>query len=362
MIANVDPLLLTSPDNRFKPKAMQLKLCKQRRTGSALQSGFTLVELLVVIAIIGILVALLLPAVQAAREAARRTQCVNNLKQIGLALLNHHDTTRAFPAGCISDIAPPRWSPPASGASQPASVSWCLSTTGMSFTPKTGPAAGTKSKFMGAPWTVSILQYLEEGSQFGVIDFGAPFMDASTTVPDPNKSLLTRLGVYQCPSASEAVSVFPLASTYLGCQGGGEFKECFGTGSSDPIPNERTMYSNGILFVGSKVKMKHITDGTSKVILAGETKHGNGEWAGSAKIEGGAASTVLGSTYHPPNLYPDLPIRTSTQMSSYSSQHPGGCNFVLADGSVHFMSDDINLGTYRLLGQRDDGQMQGNWP
>jgi prepilin-type N-terminal cleavage/methylation domain-containing protein/prepilin-type processing-associated H-X9-DG protein len=318
------------------------------------RAAFTLVELLVVIAIIGVLVALLLPAVQAARESARKTQCVNNLKQIGLALQNHHDAKRVFPQGCMADKAPPRWTPPAG-------VGWCTNGS-MTFTPKVGPSAGTATGFMGAPWTVSILQYMEEGSQFSVINFGAPFMDASTTVPDPNKSLLTRLGIYQCPSASETLSAWPLATTYLGCQGGGDAKECFGSSGSDVIPQERTMYSNGTLYIGSRTQMKHITDGTSKVILVGETRHGSAQWAASGKTNNSAAaSVVLGSTYQPPNHYPDLPIKTHYAMASYSSQHAGGCNFVLADGSVHFIADDINLATYRLLGQRDDGMIT-NWP
>jgi prepilin-type processing-associated H-X9-DG protein len=108
--------------------------------------------------------------------------------------------------------------------------------------------------------------------------------------------------------------------------------------------------------------MKHITDGTSKVILVGETKHGSGEWAASGKANNSAAaSVVLGSTYQSPNYYDNLPVRVYAAMSSYSSQHAGGCNFVLADGSVHFIADEIDLATYRYLGQRDDGQ-QVTWP
>jgi len=334
---------------------MKTNLGKHGRSGNGLRCGFTLVELLVVIAIIGVLVALLLPAVQAAREAARRNQCVNNLKQIGLALQNHHDARRVFPQGCMADKAPPRTTP------NTWPVTWCKSN-GTTFTPKVGPNAGTASGYLGAPWTVSILQYLEEGSQLEVIDFGAPFMDATTTVPEPNKSLLKRLAIYQCPSATEAVSTYPLATTYLGCQGGGTAQECFGSSSSDVILNERSMFSNGILYFGSKVRMKHVTDGTSKVILVGETKHGSGEWAASGKANNSAAaSVVLGTTYQPPNQYPDLPIRTHYAMASYSSQHAGGCNFVLADGSVHMITDDIELATYRFLGQRDDGSIT-NWP
>lgn len=345
-------LRLRTPVGR--PALIRQPMLNNRCVSSMRRVGFTLVELLVVIAIIGILVALLLPAIQAAREAARRSQCTNQLKQLGLALQNCHDARRMFPSGCIADKTPPRWSPPAS-------VSWCNSLASMSFTPRTGPSAGTTSKYLGAPWTVSILQYLEEGSQFGVIDFGAPFLDATTTVPNPNKALLIRLGIYQCPTTTEALNEFPLATTYLGCQGGGDTKECFGTSTSDLVPNERTMYSNGILYAGSRVNMKHITDGTSKTFLVGETKHGNGEWAASAKIDGAAASPVLGSTFHPPNLYPAPPIRAHYQMSSFGSGHSSGCNFAMADGSVHFIPDAIDLATFRSLGQRDDGLVLGTW-
>jgi prepilin-type N-terminal cleavage/methylation domain-containing protein len=161
------------------------------------RSGFTLVELLVVIAIIGILVALLLPAIQAAREAARRTQCSNNAKQIGLALHNYHDTHQAFPAGA-----------------------WNFSAAGVTNDSCTAPASGRR-----APWTVLILPYMEYQALYETADLEAQFVCSNTEPPTsgPNREVWnTNVPTYQCPSfPTRAKNAPDNHGNYYGVMGGG---------------------------------------------------------------------------------------------------------------------------------------------
>ncbi|MEX0818470.1 MAG: DUF1559 domain-containing protein, partial [Pirellulaceae bacterium] len=159
--------------------------------------GFTLVELLVVIAIIGILVALLLPAVQAAREAARRMQCSNNLKQLGLALHNYHDTLKTFPPGYVSNR------PGVEGSS-----SWCRS-----------------GGVQGAPWTALILPYMEQQNLHDQFNFNVPFQATSNQMAPPNSNVVIPLDTYSCPSDVRLGSN-PLWNSYFGVQGGGTAPDC----------------------------------------------------------------------------------------------------------------------------------------
>lgn len=189
------------------------------------RSGFTLVELLVVIAIIGILVALLLPAVQAAREAARRMQCSNNMKQIALALHNYHDTYKTFASGHVLTNIPPG---------------------------PTGCYTGSPQTFPGAPWTALILPYIEQGTIYDQLDFRFPFPRAMAVVASPPLTapnvvpLTTPLSVYRCPSlptmpfpwaipATANTGLAPLGDPskltlcYFGCMGGGPIRTTAGT-------------------------------------------------------------------------------------------------------------------------------------
>jgi prepilin-type N-terminal cleavage/methylation domain-containing protein len=319
----------------------------------ARRRGFTLVELLVVIAIIGILIALLLPAVQAAREAARRTQCSNNLKQIGLALHNYHGARRMFPPGATIDGPPPLSS----------TTNWCR---GLKFT-ATYTAPPTTDKFMGPPWTVWILPYLEAGAQFKSVHLNAAFYNAAAVVPPPNDTLLVPMKSFTCPSYSY-LDQYPATTNYLGCQGGPLTPQAGGPAVAAPecsnTTGQRTWFSNGVLYAGSKIKVKDITDGTSKTIMVGESKYTIIAWAGSAKSDSAAVSTVLGSTMEQVNLIEmsDSLIAggvANYSMRIYGSNHSGGCHFLMADASARFVSETIDLNVYRQLGPRNDSLPAG---
>ena len=295
------------------------------------ERGFTLVELLVVIAIIAMLVTLLLPAVQAAREAARRTQCINNMKQLGIALHSYHDSLGAFPSGFESNHPPP--------VRSRAPSNWC-----------------NQGGVQGPPWRVLILQWIEGAAQFDNLDFDAPFYHISNQLEGPNKELLVPMAVYSCPSHVE-IGQNPLLSSYVGVQGGGPVVECANTRCG--VIGNRTWFSNGILYAGSKIKIAQITDGTSKVFLVGENRYAWSVWSASAKQDSCALALPLAGALDPINLYPEPGDYT---MRGFSSHHPGGCNMLMADSSVHFVNEWIDLEIYQHLGQRDDELPVGGLP
>jgi len=308
-------------------------------------TGFTLVELLVVIAIIGILTALLLPAVQAAREAARRTQCKNNLKQMGLALLNFHEANRRFPPGYSAA------DPYSDGATD------------------TSPGWG---------WGALVLPFIDEQSLFATIHRDRPIQD-----PQNAAAVWTTVKAYVCPSDvgrdGELVafevpdgfgSTIALAapSSYSACNGGDE------SDTSDPT-------GLGIFYRNSRrTRMADITDGRSKTILVGEHAwaHAEGIWAGAisnAVCQRGLLNPCPGSgaaSYPAPTLvlsHSHLNNATSDTdggLDDFSSRHPGGSHFVLADGSVHFLvsipgdNDDDSYThdsvVFQALGTRANGE------
>lgn len=201
------------------------------------KAGFTLIELLVVIAIIAILVALLLPAVQQAREAARRTACKNQLKQIGLGLQNYHDTHSVFPIG--------------------------------------EGYVGTTSSFVTncsnaprrAPWTVLVLPYLEESALYESFNFSQQFRSLYSEAPTSGANFTASnqiVSAYHCPS-------FPapdgLHTNYFGVMGGGESEANWVHAGSMP---GRALWNNGTLFLNSSVRMRDLTDGTSNTIVWGK--------------------------------------------------------------------------------------------
>src|SRR5262245_41285090 len=210
---------------------------------AARRSGFTLIELLVVIAIIAILIGLLLPAVQKVREAAARAKCQNNLKQIGLALHNYHDSYGRFPPGSSADIDP--WKTPGTAANS----DW------------------------GSSWMVHILAHIEQTSVLSRWQFSG---QSGWQVANNNATIkgLT-IGVYRCPS-TVLPDLNPYSATLPGAGGVGIMYATYvavSGGSTDP--GIRTLGTNllsdhGILYANSKVTMNQIPDGTSNTIMVGE--------------------------------------------------------------------------------------------
>ena len=318
--------------------------------------GFTLIELLVVIAIIGVLVGLLLPAVQAAREAARRSSCVANLKQIGLALLNHHSSKQHFPHG------------------------WWLSAPGPGMSPWNMRFSGSKFG-----WGSFVLPQLEEQAIYDTLSFTDTgsntglygiLMPAATAANGLNK----KLPIFSCPSDTLA------PSGYRG-YGTSNYVGCYGTSNNNRGQYVGGFTADGIFFTNSKVAMKDITDGTSNTILAGEITSDQKMWqyysggTGSGPTTGGGLwpgvpqqikmdNLVVRDVHpsHPINvLLPQATIQTGAGDSDgFGSRHPGGAVFVFCDGSVHFLNENIQsssspLGTYQRLGSKSDGLPVGDY-
>ncbi len=300
-----------------------LFLTRRRRS-----SGFTLVELLVVIAIIGILVALLLPAIQAAREAARRSRCQNNLRQIGVGLHNYHDTHGVFPPGYVAGRIPDT------------SSSWCNAP---------GPGNPTDSNGQFAPWTVLVLPFLEQESLYHEFDFDVRFVGNNIQMMAPNSNVVVPLSVYQCPSDVD-LSMDPLLPSYLGVQGGGTSPDCQNTGCTPANP--RAFYISGMLFAGSRMGLRDALDGSSNVFLVAESRYAGAAWAASGKQDTCAYTRILTGAQDQINLHGGRGVHSTRGFSSY---HPGGCHVLMGDASVHFLAETIDLTTYQQLAQRRSG-------
>ena len=291
---------------------------------SSLRNAFTLVELLVVIAIIGILIALLLPAVQAAREAARRMQCRNNLKQIGLALHTYHDAHRVFPMGSETASGQGYWG-----------------------------------------YAVFILPQLELGNVLDTVDFRNPDCCAyiralqgisppGPAQPDPTSQAFP---VLICPSdphgheklkdgtpdAQPCGDLYP--SDYLGVAGDTEA----GGGCGNLLDG------NGMLYSLSAVRLADVKDGTSNTLMVGERGIPQ-DLIWGWTICGGSACEQYVSTERGLSPGADAP-HTSGIIERFWSWHPGGTHFVLGDGSVQFLSYNIDLATYNALSTRAGGEV-----
>ncbi|MBI2823654.1 MAG: DUF1559 domain-containing protein [Planctomycetia bacterium] len=279
------------------------------------RSAFTLVELLVVIAIIGVLIALLLPAVQAARSAARRTACKNNLKQIGLALSTYADVHGTFPAGWIG-FDPVARLPHPEGAT-------------------------------GWSWNALLLPYMEHGTVWsGLIHFDRPVAD-----PVHQAARVTVLPMFQCPEdpgdrTFDAVLAELAAANYVGAFGTDDIDDCTGMSPGS------TCASNGVLFHNSGVRLAEITDGLSHTFVVGErsSRLGYSTWVGVVPGGDGAIVRIVGSFDHTPN-------HPTGHFDDFGSYHPGGCHFVMGDGSVQFVSQLVALSVYQAHATRSAGDI-----
>jgi len=297
--------------------------------------GFTLVELLVVIAIIGVLVALLLPAVQAAREAARRTQCSNKLRQLALACHNYHDTLLTLPSGGIN-------------TNTQTGTDWCSK----------GSTSETR-----APWSVLLLPYIEETNLYDKFNFGQQFTSSSNVPGSSANDALFKLNnaKFQCPSS--AISTRSINNTdYFAVQGGGPTPDCSTQGGV------RVFYKNGAMFWRSGINLAAITDGTSNTYLLGESRYcltptGRADgfhvgWASGMKSDAFGAPLICAAAKEQPNSIKQHGGNTDTlgiQTRLFGSFHPAGLHMAMADGSIQFVSNNISLALHQQTAIRDDG-------
>jgi len=298
------------------------------RHHAAKRRAFTLVELLVVIAIIGILIALLLPAVQSAREAARRMQCTNNLKQWGLAMHNYHSTHNMFPPGA-------RWGRDARG--------------------------NDVSGLMGMSVHVFLLPYMEEGATFEGLDptlTYASAINAEWGQKIPQACLCPSDGMQPQDPFGGSGQNQP-TTNYSGVMGAG-LKSADVVQLNDGLCG--SYYKDGIFYPFSEVRVRDITDGTSNTMAMGERTLELRFWIKGA-MEKGVSTMVC--AYCTKNVR--WPLNADEETYSYDdgtcmfndlffgSRHPGGANFTFADGSVHFLEDSIEMRLYQRLASIHDG-------
>lgn len=315
--------------------------------------GFTLIELLVVIAIIGVLVAILLPAVQQAREAARASQCRNHLKQIGVALHNYHDQFGVFPPGNGFSTESP-------------DAGYKINLT-------------TANRAAAYGWGAYILPQLDQLGLFNKLDVNGRELITVMRTANLRPIAQTILSVYKCPSDDApdlneprafSNAIFgdtPVAtSNYVGVHG------TRWSHADNWILNGEDPY--GIFWPGSRVRIDDIKDGTSNTFMVGERNWDNFSaiWIGTRNYTGNGDVGLrqhLGIT----NWKINLPGNNSPR--AFHSNHTGGAHFLLGDGSVRFVDDSIHfdnalkiagnpqsmIGTYQRLGMRADGAIVGEF-
>lgn len=339
------------------------------------RSGFTLIELLVVIAIIAILIALLVPAVQKVREAASRTQCQNNLKQIGLALHMYHDANKHLPFG--------------KGPSYPGAPSY-------------------------ARWSVhsQILPYVEQAALYQTLNFSFPpntngmagpvvnFMPAYTNAGNTNAMCSSPVPLFLCPSDSAPITGWLGQNNYVGCVG--TMYECDDSESNVSPIDPTDITRAGVLYFLSQVRLTDITDGTSNTALFSEHLRGGGVASSKTAMFVMPNQTSLNGTYttcqglNPQTATPlsywqggswsmgemcctlynhvstpntitcaGLPfpggMNTMSMCQPATSAHDSGVNLLLGDGSTRFVTNGVSLATWQALGTRNNGEVVGDF-
>ena len=303
------------------------------------KKGFTLVELLVVIAIIGILIGMLLPAVQSVREAARRVTCQNNLRQIGIALLNYESSFMSLPPGRVGcdDIG------------EQMQVSQCHS-------------ALTSEEKNGASGFVAILPQLEQGNlsealrveNGGLWNRDVDDLDWWRNFPMKRSGIQVQLPVFWCPSESgkrESDVYQPIlaaTSSYA-----------FSNGSLGPDnPVHTTKYKNdGAFFYHTKIRLADVGDGLSNTFFAGEVVRPDTNESSNVWSYAIANGDCLRTTTNPLNTRPGDGIVVELRNGAFGSSHPGGGMFLYGDGHVNFVDDSIQISTYRGFSTIDGGEV-----
>lgn len=316
--------------------------------------AFTLIELLVVIAIIGLLIALLLPAVQQARETSRRVSCVNNLKQLGLALHSYHDARGSFPSGYVSDTS--------DSARDPQTAD--------------GPP--------GYGWGMLLLPFVEQGNLQTAFDVGKPSWHTANSA-----AARTTLPLFLCPMSSGDREPFAVLDEFGNPHSSGAIfarshyvannghDEPWGMG---PIASWDGL-SNGPLYRNSRIRAGDVTDGLSNTVFVGEHSstlsqktwvgvvpgafvHATPLFVGAVGTTPDFAATLVLShsgpaagelnIIHPPNS----PVCHVCQMYA---EHPGGANILLGDGSVRFISEFVHQPTWAAMCSRNGGEVVGEF-
>lgn len=304
------------------------------------RGGFTLVELLVVIAIIGIMIALLLPAVQSAREAARGMQCSNHLKQIGLALHNYENVTRVFPPGAFFD--------------------WYSA------------GSGSYTYLWRGSILAHILPYVEQQTLYDAFDFKSNEIWRQK-YPGTNTYIAsTVVATYLCPSDTHStVNSDGLAlHNYAASNGPTEmppnpscYCECNWNAWKHAPYHDTRNYAGPFNRYGVPTKIAQIEDGLSSTIFFGEvrpacSRHVNRGWANANNANGLAGTLPPINTDTCDDSHADFCRRSCNYLPElgFRSRHPGGAMFLFGDGSVHFLSESLNHDLYQALGDKADGR------
>ena len=310
--------------------------------------GFTLIELLVVIAIVAVLIALLLPAVQSAREAARRAQCVNNLKQMGLAMHGYHDVHGAFPSGYVilpggnALMGPPD-----------------------ALTRDTGP---------GWVWGTLLLPHLGQNNLHASLNINLPCW-----LPANSTAARTSLKVFLCPSVSEPSTTYDVkdqAGNILTTFSRSDYAANSGRQEAWAYAvDDWSMLSDGPIYRNSRTSIANVTDGLSNTVFVGEHSAALSDktWVGVVPGAIGCPTPRFAFSYcdvaatqvlchsgpnpweNPPLVHP--PNARFCKLCQMYSEHPGGCNILMGDGSVRFASSNISQLVWPALATRAGGEI-----